>query len=136
MVIGALAPLAEQRFDAYSEGRKLEVEEVHGLRALVRCRQWVYGRAVAAAEKINFRDGDGLPWWLSAPLTAMQMSQAELNAEKQRIMKAGVNSVGAAGSAKEYVSRETLFRESTTEIHADHIVTTSSKLRSLLYKIY
>ena len=46
-----------------------------------------------------------------------------------------VSGVGANG-VKEYYPRESLFREVQTQIHADHIVTTSSRLRSLLYKIY
>ena len=155
MVLAVCAPTPEQRWDAYAEGRRIEVEEVHGLRALVRARQWVYGRAEAAAARaaraahakaqavgasgMSTADAEaageaGLPPWLINPIRAMQMTQAQLDEEKKRLMAIGT--APSIALKQELVSREAHFVEVLTEVHADHIVTTSGKLQSLLYKVY
>ena len=120
MALASMAPTPEERSDAAAEGRTIPMEGAGAADALVRCQQWVFGRAAP-------------PQWLTEAIEILSMDDQALGDEKRRLH----GQDHAAPEPKEYLPRVALFREVATDIFPDHETTRSDgEISKLLFKIY
>ena len=118
MVIAALVPQPDERKRLLCEGRRLEIEEAGGREALVRAKQWVYGRKPP-------------PDWLNETLAVFDITeelalkeQREREDEADRLVAEDLfldNRIVSSGTTAnkfrdEFYSHLDLFREAVVEI--------------------
>jgi hypothetical protein len=121
MVLAAVVPTAEQRFDAKDEGRTIQVEQVRTFDALNRAKNVLFGHT------------DDCPEWLERAWEVMGYDDAQLLAKKTEASKAGER---MEPLLKEFILRLDLFEEKESVVLPDQIVGSSDQLRSLLFKAY
>ncbi|CAM9582791.1 unnamed protein product, partial [Phaeothamnion confervicola] len=103
------------------DGRSLDLEGLGAYDALVRCREWVYGRGEP-------------PLWLAFGLDVL----GSLPDELERRYGPGGSGSGSKPdpSRPELFAQRFFFSEEDTWIPSDSRVASSPELRALLYKVY
>jgi len=115
MALSSLVPECDEKVRLDKEGRSILVEELGGQEALLRCQQWVFGRAA-----------DGPPEWLGHALDTLRSPPEELEKRMR----------GEFYHRPEPFTRHFLFEEQYTLTEMDLEIATSRDIQELVYKIY
>jgi len=121
MILAAVCPPAEERFDAKDEGRMIQVEQVRTFDGLNRAKNVLFGHT------------DDCPEWLQNSWEVMGLDDEQLQNAKKEAEKKNER---MEALLKEFLSRLDMFEEKETEVLPDQVASSSDELKNLLYRAY